>query len=82
MSGGKICECPEVRQPIGSGAGSDTGRLWRVVDRECNYSAFNGGRWTPSRYSLLTCLRCGAWWRSKGSYVRHLKDRAESERVS
>lgn len=46
---------------------------WRVVDRECNYSAFNGYKRTPSAYSAVRCLLCGAWWRTKAAYVRRTK---------
>lgn len=54
-------------------------RLWRVVDRNCNYSSFNGRHWTPSRYSAIVCLRCGRYWRTAASYVLDLWDRAEDE---
>ncbi|MEY9937329.1 hypothetical protein [Streptacidiphilus sp. MAP5-3] len=45
-----------------------------VITRNANYSAFNGGRRTPSDYSQLTCLACGRAWRSKATYVRELPD--------
>jgi hypothetical protein len=45
---------------------------WRVVVRNANYSAFNGGRRTPSDFSQLTCLTCGRAWRTKAAYVRGL----------
>lgn len=67
MSGGKACECSERREPI-------TGRLWRVTQRECNHSAFNGYHHTPSTHSSLRCLRCGASWRTKADYVMSLPD--------
>jgi hypothetical protein len=47
---------------------------WRVITRNASYSAFNGGRRTPSDYSQLTCLTCGVAWRSKAGYVRDLPD--------
>lgn len=42
---------------------------WRVLVRKANYSAFNGGRRTPSDYSALRCGECGAVWRTKAAYV-------------
>ena len=45
-----------------------------VVNRRCNYSAFNGYHRTPSRYSGLVCLNCGAMWRTKAKYVDRLPD--------
>jgi hypothetical protein len=46
---------------------------WRVTARLCNYSAFNGYRWTPSEYSEVECAShlggCGARWRTKALYV-------------
>lgn len=44
-----------------------------VVQRNCNFSAFNGYRWTPSDYSLVRC-ECGWSWRTKARYVGGLKD--------
>lgn len=56
----------------------DTRDHWRVVDRECNYSTFSGGRWTPSDYSLVVCGHylggCGGTWRTKAKYVDGLQD--------
>lgn len=37
--------------------------------RQANYSAFNGGRRTPSAYSQLVCMRCRRTWRTKANYV-------------
>ncbi|AXH50938.1 hypothetical protein CPT_Scapp_009 [Serratia phage Scapp] len=48
---------------------------WRIIDYRCNYSAFNGYRYTPSDYSSITCLKCGSVWRSKSSYVDTLQAR-------
>lgn len=50
---------------------------WVVVDRHCNYSAFNGYRWTPSDYSKVVCMRCGVPWRTKAAYVDTLPDAPE-----
>ena len=47
---------------------------WRVIQRRCNYSAFNGYRYTPSRYSLVHCRDCGALWRTTAKYVDQLED--------
>lgn len=47
---------------------------WRVVVRRANYSAFNGGRRTPSAYSQLVCRACGAVWRTKAAYVGQVAD--------
>ncbi|SDL33406.1 hypothetical protein [Streptomyces indicus] len=49
---------------------------WRVVVRRANYSAFNGGRRTPSLYSLLRCGTCGGTWRTKAAYVDETPDAA------
>jgi len=51
---------------------------WRVIDRNCNHSAFNGYRRTPSKYSTCECLTCGAVWRTKAHYVEFLEDRVAS----
>lgn len=58
-------------------------RLWRVTADRCNHSTFNGGRRTPSDYSALTCLACGASWRTKADYpdALPLYNDAESRRV-
>lgn len=53
---------------------------WRVLDRHCNHSAFNGGRYTPSEYSACKCLKCGAVWRTKADYVALLPDATPKER--
>ena len=54
---------------------------WRVVDRCCNYSAFSGYRCTPSSYSALVCLDCGARWRTNAKYVSQIRDASEKERL-
>jgi len=61
------CNCAERKKPV-------TERNWIVVNRECNYSAFSGYRWTPSRYSLVHCRECRALGRTKAKYVDQLKD--------
>lgn len=81
MSGGQICKCSEKDVPIVYPAGvPEAPRLWRVHTREGNHSAFSGYAFTPSAYSAVTCLRCGAVWRTKAGYVRNLKDIANHER--
>lgn len=47
---------------------------WFVDGRNCNYSAFNGWRRTPSAYSQVWCPNCYITWRSKGAYVDALPD--------
>lgn len=47
---------------------------WVVVQRNCNYSAFNGYHRTPSDYSGVRCEHCGRYWRTKARYVRYLPD--------
>lgn len=47
---------------------------WRVTVRKANYSAFSGGKRTPSAYSQVRCLVCGATWRTKANYVERLAD--------
>lgn len=51
---------------------------WVVDHRNCNHSAFNGYNETPSRWSQIRCIRCGAIWRSKAAYVDKLKDGART----
>lgn len=51
----------------------------RVIQRRCNYSAFNGYRRTPSDFSLIKCYKCGALFRTKAKYVTYLSDRKEGE---
>ena len=50
--------------------------FWVVLQRECNYSAFNGYRYTPSDYSAVACRApgCGRVWRTKAAYVGGLPD--------
>lgn len=47
---------------------------WRVRVRYANYSAFSGYHRTPSAYSDLVCLICGACWRTKAAYVATIPD--------
>ena len=47
---------------------------WTVAVRQANYSAFNGGRRTPSAYSLVMCEACPTAWRTKAKYVAALPD--------
>lgn len=75
MSGGQACHCSEKNEPLeGNSRGNYPLRLWRVVDRECNYSTFNGRQQTYSQFSAITCLKCGARWRTRATYVQKLPD--------
>lgn len=47
---------------------------WYVLQRECNYSAFNGGLWTRSAYSQVRCPVCRSTWRTRAAYVPTLPD--------
>lgn len=49
---------------------------WRVFQRKCNHSAFNGYRRTPSDYSTVQCQApgCGRTWRTKAAYVDEIPD--------
>lgn len=47
---------------------------WRVGNRKCNYSAFNGYRRTPSEYSEVVCTIDGRRWRTKAAYADTLPD--------
>lgn len=75
MSGGRACRCGEHLKPI-------TERRWRVLQRHCNHSAFNGGHYTPSDYSSIVCLNddCTGCWRTKAAYVSRLRDATDEER--
>lgn len=61
------CRCDERSKPPDQ-------RSWGVIARRCNYSTFNGGRYTPSDYSEIVCLSCGAIGRTKAKYVDQLRD--------
>ncbi len=63
MSGGYACRNPNHKP-----------HRWVVVQRKYNRSAFNGGRRTPSDYSLVRCTTCGSMWRTKAKYVDDLPD--------
>ncbi|MFI8932363.1 hypothetical protein ACIG3E_32450 [Streptomyces sp. NPDC053474] len=47
-----------------------------MLQRQCNYSAFNGYTRTPSDYSLVVCTApgCSTAWRTKAAYVQNLPD--------
>lgn len=73
MSGGIACNCSERYEPLTVPEASNRPpRLWRVTAYRCNHSAFNGYHKTPSRYSAIKCLRCGAHWRTKAPYADRL----------
>lgn len=60
MSGGRACRVKEHRI------------RWRVTVYKGNYSAFNGGHYTPSAYSEVMCPDCSCRWRTKAAYVETL----------
>lgn len=72
MSGGTTCKCPESKKPMAE-------RKWRVLQRHCNHSAFNGYKYTYSEWSAVTCLCCPTSWRTKADYVNKLQDYNEKE---
>ena len=72
MSGGVPCHCEERFTPIAD-------RQWAVIDRYCNYSAFNGYSWAPSDYSSVMCLLCNGIWRTKAKYVELLRDATDKD---
>jgi hypothetical protein len=53
----------------------------KVVMRRCNYSAFNGYRYTPSAYSLVECFAPGCNWmtRTKAAYVDQLSNATDAD---
>lgn len=52
-----------------------------VETRMCNYSKFNGSRYTPSSYSGIRCLNCRYPWRTRAAWVDDLRDATEAELV-
>lgn len=67
MSVSFSCHCEERKKPVNQ-------RNWRVLQRNCNHSAFSGYRYTRSDYSSVVCLTCGVEGRTKAAYVDNLKD--------
>lgn len=63
MSGACACKCA---RPVR--------KRCFVIDRECNYSAFSGYHFTPSKYSCVVCRDCRSVWRTRAAYVRQLPD--------
>ena len=68
------CHCPERKKPIQQ-------RAWVVTQRRCHHSAFSGYHRTPSDYSTVHCLVCGACGRTRASYVECLRDATEEDLV-
>ena len=66
------CHCPERGKPIRE-------RRWVVMQRDCHHSAFSGYHQTPSDYSTVWCLACGAAGRTKARYVAQLVDVTEEQ---
>lgn len=69
MSGGRACRVAGHRE------------YWRVLVRNANYSAFNGGRRTASDYSSVHCHECHLVWRTKADYVQTLPNKRANERL-
>lgn len=64
-----------VRDPLSGGTACldrEHRPQWVVAVRKANYSAFNGGRRTPSDYSEVRCPVCPTRWRTKAKYVDRL----------
>lgn len=71
------CMCGERNQPIKSQIPSGSNqrpRQWLVTRRNESCSAFNGYRPQWSAYSDVRCKACGAYWRTKASFVNDLED--------
>ena len=66
MSVSFSCHCEERKKPIQE-------RNWVVINRMCNYSAFNGYHFTLSDYSAVYCKSCRVFGRTKAQYVSDLK---------
>lgn len=71
MSGGVSCICEA----------KDKRKNWRVVQRYCRHSAFDGYQRMSSAYSTVTCLICPGTWRTKAGYVAGLKDYCAGETI-
>jgi hypothetical protein len=72
MSVSFYCHCEERRKPIRE-------RKWKVIQRNCNHSAFNGYHYTPSDYSTVWCVVCNAVGRTRAQYVEELDDVTAAE---
>lgn len=68
MSGGVYCINPVLHRP-----------WWRIIQRYCNHSAFNGYHQTPSQWSSVRCLDCGGFWRTKAAYVSTIPSATDAE---
>jgi hypothetical protein len=84
MSMGRMCEHGRWLSGMGCGVGTriDTGNATKravVTQRRANRSAFNGYHETPSDYSEVMCLECGARWRTRAKYVSCLRDATDEE---
>lgn len=49
-------------------------RRWAVTQRYCNHSAFNGYKYTSSKYSTVVCFACRCVGRTKAGFVDDLPD--------
>ncbi len=63
---GQFCTCRGPRSVVEES--------WRVMQRNCNHSAFNGYAYTPSDWSAIRCQACGNGWRTKAAYVYRIPD--------
>lgn len=73
MSKGIACQCSKGIPR------KERMKNWRIIDYKCNYSKFNGCRYTPSDWSKIRCLCCGNYWRTKQSYVDDLDFATDEE---
>lgn len=73
MSAHVPCRCPDRAKARAT--------TWRVTQRNCNHSAFNGYRMTPSEWSCVVCTApdCPGIWRTKARYVDELPDAKRGE---
>lgn len=53
-----------------------------VVTYHGNYSAFAGYQFTPSDYSAVLCVTCGARWRTNAAWVERCRPATRAERYS
>lgn len=71
------CRCAERDRPfveslrLGS---NERPRQWFVINRNTSRSAFSGYREEWSAFSTVCCRVCGAWWKSKASFISKLTD--------
>src|SRR6476660_3003376 len=64
MGSGIACRCKGTKE--------ERKKNWEILQFKCNYSAFNGNRYTPSDYSAIHCTCCGNVWRTTSDIVYSL----------